>query len=37
VLGKGTSLFQNIKDRQLFEADSASVSSGYFLLKLKRK
>jgi dihydrofolate reductase len=37
VLGSGTSLFQNIKDRQQFEADTAMVSQGYFSLKLKRK
>ncbi len=37
VLGAGTSLFQNIKDRQQFEADAALVSQGYFSLKLKRK
>jgi dihydrofolate reductase len=37
VLGAGTSLFQNIKDRQQFEADTALVLPGYFSLKLKRK
>jgi len=37
VLGKGTPLFQNIIDRQHFEATSSSTSTGYFSLKLKRK
>lgn len=37
VLGSGTPLFQNITDRQHFEATSAATSAGYFSLKLKRK
>jgi dihydrofolate reductase len=37
VLGSGKPLFQNIRERQFFEADTAFVSNGYFSLKLKRQ
>jgi dihydrofolate reductase len=36
VLGSGKPLFQNITNRQLFKADTAFVSKGYFSLKLKK-
>jgi len=36
VLGSGKPLFQNIRVRQFFEADTAFVSDGYFSLKLKK-
>jgi dihydrofolate reductase len=37
ILGDGKPLFQNIKERKYFEAESAVVSRGYFSLRLKRK
>jgi dihydrofolate reductase len=37
MLGRGTPLFQNITSRQLFKADKAFVSNGYFSFKLKRQ
>jgi dihydrofolate reductase len=37
ILGDGKPLFQNIKERKYFEAESAAVSKGYFSLRLKRK
>jgi dihydrofolate reductase len=37
ILGRGTPLFQSITSRQLFKADTAFVSNGYFSLKLKRQ
>ena len=37
ILGSGKPLFQNITSRQLFKADTAFVSKGYFSLKLKRQ
>lgn len=36
VLGKGKPLFENIEDRKKFKADKATVSGGYFSLKLSK-
>ncbi len=36
LLGSGKPLFQDIASRQLFRADSASVTNGFFSLKLRR-
>jgi dihydrofolate reductase len=36
VLGRGKSLFQDIQDRQQFNAVSATASNGYFSLRLSR-
>jgi dihydrofolate reductase len=37
ILGDGKPLFQNIRERKYFEAESTAVSKGYFSLRLKRK
>lgn len=36
LLGSGKPLFQDIANRQLFKTDSASVTNGFFSLKLRR-
>ncbi|GHM99278.1 hypothetical protein WSM22_07680 [Cytophagales bacterium WSM2-2] len=36
VLGKGKPLFENIDGRKLFKTEEATVSKGYFSLRLKK-